>query len=157
MKKDTRLNTNQELFCQFYTSIGRVTFGHTTRSYQEAYPDCKTENSAAASGSSLLRIPKIQSRINQLHQENLTKNGVTIESVLANIQHDRLKAREAGQWAVAKGLDELEGRHLTMFSDKLVSGTAEYEPKVYTDEERAAYQEGATIVKLRLAGIKEIA
>lgn len=62
-----------------------------------------------------LRNPNIQTRIMELHKENLTKVGVTVESVFANIQHDRSKAREAGLWSVACQLDKLEGQYLSMF------------------------------------------
>jgi len=119
MYEDKELNQNQEQFCVEFTTIGQNTFGNGTRSYRAAYPDTTNDNSAAASASALLRIPKIQARINELHKENLTKNGVSIESVLANISHDRSNAREAGQWSVACQLDKLEGQYLAMFTDKL--------------------------------------
>ena len=119
MNQDNELNQNQEQFCNEFTTIGQETFGNATKAYRAAYPDTTNDNSAAASASALLRNPKIQARINEIHKENLTRNGVTIESVLANIQHDRMNARQAGLWSVAAQLDKLEGQYLAMFTDNI--------------------------------------
>jgi len=134
MNTDKALNQNQEQFCIEYTTIGQETFGNATKAYRTAYPDTTNDNSAAASASALLRNPKIQDRINELHKENMTKNGVTIESVIADIRHDQTKAREAGLWSVACQLDKLLGQYLAMFTDKY-SMTEEHQPLRLTDEE----------------------
>lgn len=142
MYEDKELNQNQEQFCVGYTTVGREMFGNGTKSYMAAYPDCKDEASASASSARLLRNVKIQARINELHKENLTRSGVTVESVLANIQHDRMKAREAGLWSVACQLDKLEGQYLAMFTDN-INTQPENKPKLMTKEEEAILHEAA--------------
>jgi len=126
---ENELNQNQEQFCIEFTTIGQDTFGNATKAYRAAYPDTTNDNSAAASASALLRNPKIQDRINELHKKNLTKNGVSVESVLANISHDRSNARDAGQWSVAAQLDKLEGQYLAMFTDKLQTEDVSESPR----------------------------
>ena len=140
-----KLNKNQEQFCVEYTTVGQETFGNGTKAYRAAYPDARNDNSAAASASALLRNPKIQARILELHEENLTKNGVTVESVIANIQHDRTKAREAGLWSVACQLDKLEGQYLAMFSERLAldRGAEDQKPEPLTPGETALLQKQA--------------
>lgn len=57
-KKD--LTPNQRLFIAEYLIDRNI-----TRSYKKAYPSCKTDNSAAASGKALLRNPRIQAEISK--------------------------------------------------------------------------------------------
>ena len=125
MYEEKELNQNQEQFCVEYTTIGQNTYGNGTRAYLAAFPDCNSEESAASLASRLLRNVKIQDRINELHKENMTKNGVTIESVIADIRHDQMKAREAGLWSVACQLDKLLGQTLAMFTEKYTDATGD--------------------------------
>jgi hypothetical protein len=119
VQKRDKLNGKEEMFCVYYTNIGDKTFSNGTKSYLKAYPEVTSENTAAVLAHRLLRKAKIQHRIVSLHEQNLTRNGVTECSVLANIQHDRLKAREAGQFAAAAQLTKMEGEYLSMFKQKI--------------------------------------
>jgi len=62
------LNTKQQYFIDIYTDPKSKTFGNITRSYMQAY-NCKKENSAAVSGSQLLRNPKIITEYERLAAE----------------------------------------------------------------------------------------
>ncbi len=68
----------------------------------------------------LLKDRRIIDRINELHAENLARNRVTVDSVLCNLEHDRVLARENHQYAVSKACTELQGRYLAMFTDRQI-------------------------------------
>ena len=93
------------------------TFGNATRS---ALAAGYSEKGAYARGSELLRIRKIIDRISELHRENMSRNNITVDKVLADLEHDKLLAREHHQYAVAKGCTELQGRYLAMFCDRQI-------------------------------------
>ena len=57
--------------------------------------------------------------IKELHAENMQRNMITVDKVLADLEHDKLMARKAGKYAVAKGCTELQGKYLSMFTDKV--------------------------------------
>ena len=47
------------------------------------------------------------------------RNMITVDKVLADLEHDKLMARENHQYAVTKAYTELQGRWLAMFKDNL--------------------------------------
>ena len=99
-----------------YTTIGSETFGNATKSATAAG---YSEKGAYARGSELLRIRKIIDRISELHAENMSRNNITVDKVLADLEHDKLLARKHHQYSVAKGCTELQGKYLAMFTDKM--------------------------------------
>ncbi len=105
----------REAFAVAFTTIGDETFGNATKSAEKAgySPD-----SARTTGWRLLKDVDVKARILELYDENLKDNRVTTQSVLANLAHDRLLARQAGQFSVAVRCSELEGKYLDMFKDK---------------------------------------
>ena len=111
MKFD-ELTPKQESFCQHYTTIGGPTFSNGTQSALEAG---YAESSASVTASQLLKKDFIKDRIEALHKENMTRNMITVDKVLADLEHDKLLARENHQYAVAKGCTELQGKYLSMF------------------------------------------
>jgi hypothetical protein len=64
-----------------------------------------------------LKIRKVIARIAELHAENMQRNLITVDKVLADLEHDKLMARRQHQYAVAKSCTELQGRYLAMFTD----------------------------------------
>ena len=119
---ETRLLTpKQESFCVHYTTIGAETFSNGTKS---AIAAGYSEKSAYAQASALLKNPKVQERVRQLHAENLGRNGITVDKVLADLEHDKLAARKAGQYGVAKGCTELQGKYLAMFANRYITDDA---------------------------------
>jgi phage terminase small subunit len=109
-------NPKQDRFCVLYTTIGAETFGNGTKS---AIAAGYSEKSAYSQACNLLKNPKIQQRIRELHKENMRRNNVTTDSVLANIEHDRMLARQKGDISSAIRADELQGKYLAMFTDNI--------------------------------------
>ena len=141
-----KLTAKEEAFCVAYTTIGSETFSNGTKSAIEAG---YAEDSARTQAWRMLRKKHIKTRLCELYEKNMEDNMVTIESVLSNLDHDRQMARKAGQYSVAKGCTELQGKYLAMFTDN-VNQTLE-EPKPLSEEERAIIQEAADkIIKLGL-------
>ena len=94
------LTPKQESFCVHYTTIGAETFSNGTKS---AIAAGYSDKSAYSQACTLLKNPKIQQRVRELHSENMGRNNITIDKVLADLEHDKLAARQAGQYGVAKG------------------------------------------------------
>jgi len=119
---DTTLNPRQESFCRHYTTIGSETFfkrdkGCTAAEY--------AESSAAVTATTLLRREAIRKRIIELHAENMSRNMITVDKILADLEHDKLLARQNHQYAVSKGCTELQGRYLAMFKDRQMLETSD--------------------------------
>ena len=132
MNETTTHTPKQESFCVHYTTIGAETFSNGTKS---AIAAGYSENSAYSQASAMLKNPKIQQRIKELHSENMSRNLITVEKVLADLEHDKLAAREAGQYGVAKGCTELQGKYLAMFTDRnLIEDVGKQ--REYTERER---------------------
>ncbi len=111
----SNLKPRQGSFCVHYTTIGSETYSNGTKAALAAE---YSEKSAHVTATKLLKQEAIQKRILELHQENMQRNMITIDKVLADLEHDKLMARQANQWAVSKSCTELQGRYLAMFTDK---------------------------------------
>lgn len=122
--EETLLKAKREAFCVAFTEIGNETFGNATKS---AIAADYSENSARTQGWRLLKNIDVKRRILELYNEKLRDNNVTQNSVLANLMHDRILARQAGQYSVAVRCTELEGKYLSMFTDRLVNVDPEKE------------------------------
>jgi phage terminase small subunit len=145
---DKEPTAKEEAFCVAYTTIGSETFSNGTKSAIEAG---YAEDSARTQAWRMLRKEHIKGRIRELYDKNMEDNMITTNSVLANLAHDRQMARKHHQYNVAKSCTELEGKHLSMFTDN-INQTAEEPPKM-SDEERAIYAEAANkILMLNLKG-----
>lgn len=116
MKWD-ELTPKQEAFCVSYTTIGSVTFSCGVKS---ALAAGYAEKSAGVSACQLLKKDIIWDRIKALQAEHMSRNQITVDNILADLEHDKLLARENHQYAVAKGCTELQGKYLSMFADRHV-------------------------------------
>jgi phage terminase small subunit len=114
MSETQTLTPKQDAFAVHYTTIGAETFSNGTKS---AIAAGYSEKGAYVRGSELLRSRKVLDRICELHKENMQRNMITVDKVLADLEHDKLMARKAGQYGVAKGCTELQGKYLAMFTD----------------------------------------
>jgi len=124
------LKPRQDSFCNHYTTIGSETYSHGTKA---ALAAGYSESSAHVSASKLLKREDIRNRIIELKAENMRRNLITVDKVLADLEHDKLLAREAHQYSVAKSCTELQGRWLAMFTDRMQTETTE--TRQYTLEE----------------------
>ena len=91
MNETETLTPKQDSFSVYYTTIGAETFGNGTMS---AIAAGYSEKGAYARGSELLRIRKVLERISELHTENMQRNSITVDKVLADLEHDKLMARK---------------------------------------------------------------
>ena len=136
------LTAKQESFCVHYTTIGAETFGNGTKSAIAAE---YSENSAYSQACNLLKNPKIQQRIKDLYAENMQRNIITVDKVLADLEHDKLMARQAGQYSVSYQCTVAQGKYLAMFADKhIVEANQSGEERLTREEwerERALTEE----------------
>ena len=110
------LKPRQNSFCVHFTTIGSETYSNGTKA---ALAAGYSEKSAHVSATKLLKQEAIRERIVELQAENMKRNLITVDKVLADLEHDKVMARKNHQYAVAKGCTELQGRFLAMFTDKV--------------------------------------
>ena len=149
IKTEKTLDPREELFCSNYTSIGTPTF---SRKEASALAAGFSEKSARNTATDLLRKPEVQQRIAELNAENLSRNGITVDSVLANLEHDRVLAREKGDVASAIRATELTGKFLAMFVDRQQVDEQTPERAKLTEEEAAALRRAANIRVMESVG-----
>ena len=133
------LKPRQDSFCVHYTTIGTETYSNGTKA---ALAAGYSETSAHVTATKLLKQEAIRDRIVELQAENMKRNLITVDKVLSDLEHDKLMAREARQYSVAKACTELQGRWLAMFTDNINNQTTE-EPYKPSEEEQAILKEAA--------------
>ncbi len=100
------LSQREAAFAVHYTTIGSDTFSDGKKSAVAAgYSD----RSAHVAASRLMKREKVGKRISELHSDNMQRNLITVDKVLADLEHDKVMARKHNQYAVAKGCTELQG------------------------------------------------
>lgn len=142
MNETETLTQKQDSFCVHYTTIGAETFGNGTKS---AIAAGYSEKGAYARGSELLRNRKVIDRISELHKENMQRNMITVDKVLADLEHDKLMARKVGQYAVAKECSIAQGKYLSMFTDNVNNNNEAQKPADISPEDRAELKRLAEI------------
>ena len=116
------LSQREAAFAVHFTTIGSDTFSDGKNS---AIAAGYSDRSAHVAASRLLKRDKVRDRISELHSENMQRNLITTDKVLADLEHDKVMARKHNQYAVAKGCTELQGRYLSMFADRQIVETPE--------------------------------
>jgi phage terminase small subunit len=111
---DNNLTPRQDSFCVHYTTIGADTYSHGTKA---ALAAGYAESSAHVSASKLLKREDIWERIMELQSDNMKRNRITSDKILADLEHDKLLAREHHNYSVATRCTELQGKYLAMFTD----------------------------------------
>ena len=110
------LSQREAAFAVHFTTIGNDTFSDGKKS---AIAAGYSDRSAHVAASRLMKREKVRNRISELHSENMQRNLITVDKVLADLEHDKILARKDQQYAVAKGCTELQGKYLAMFTDRL--------------------------------------
>jgi phage terminase small subunit len=113
-----KLTPRQDSFCVHYTTIGSETYLQGTKA---ALAAGYAESSAHVTATKLLKQEAIRNRIIELQAENMKRNLITVDKVLADLEHDKLLAREHHQYNVARACTELQGKYLAMFTDRHVN------------------------------------
>jgi hypothetical protein len=93
-----------------------------------------------------LRIRKINDRISELHKENMQRNLITVDKILADLEHDKIMARKLHQYSVGKGCTELQGKYLSMFTDKQIIKDSDH--RIEMDENMKAEAKRLSIIML---------
>ena len=112
----------EENFCHAYTAIGEDTCGNGTQAAKAAL-----YSSPGNAAWKLLKRPKIRERIHQIHKERMDRHMITPEGVLFKLEHLRIKAENKGDLVTSKGCVELQGKYLSMFSDRIVGDFQQHE------------------------------
>jgi len=121
MSKDTlgqvlvELGQKADAFCVHFTTLGAETFGRAERS---AVAAGFGEKSARNRATALLKKPEVQARIAGLHRENMSRNFLTSDKVLNDLESVRLQAVERNDLSAAIRASELQGKFLAMFVDR---------------------------------------
>jgi phage terminase small subunit len=140
------LPAKRESFCVNYTTIGAETFGNGTKS---AIAAGYSENSAYSQASALLKNPEIRQRVQELHAENMSRNLITVDKVLADLEHDKVMARQNRQYAVATRCTELQGKYLAMFTDRVVAQDTPRQIELSEAERRENRRIASLLVTMR--------
>ena len=138
------LSQREAAFAVHFTTIGDDTFGDGKKS---AVAAGYSERSAHVAASRLRKREKVSKRISELHSDNMQRNLITVDKVLADLEHDKVMARKHNQYAVAKGCTELQGRYLSMFADRQIVETPEREREL----SEAAKTEARKLSRLLMA------
>lgn len=110
MKEADELNAQQRIFCHEY-----LVALNQRKAYRAAYPDCTTDESADASASALLRVPKVAAYVKRLQDQRANVSAITAERIVEELAKiafgDIRNVVSWGEAAVVKSLewdDELE-------------------------------------------------
>jgi len=140
-----RLGQKADGFCIHYTTLGAETFGRAERSAIAAGFGAK---SARNRGTALLKKPEVRERISQLHAQNMRENFLTTAKVLNDLEAVRISAVEANDRMGALRASELQGKHLGMFSDRLIQTFEDAGRQHELDE--AELEEAKQLARIRL-------
>ena len=126
------LSQREAAFAVHFTTIGSDTFSDGKKS---AVAAGYSERSAHVAASRLMKRDKVRNRISELHSENMQRNLITTDKVLADLEHDKVMARKHNQYSVAKGCTELQGKYLAMFTDRLQTEPEEHQRLTVEEEQ----------------------
>jgi len=128
------LGQKADAFCVHFTTLGAETFGRAERS---AIAAGFAEASARNQATKLLKKPAVQARISELHKENMSRNFLTSDKVLNDLESVRLQAVEKGDLSAAIRASELQGKFLAMFVDRQQFGVDPAKQPELSERERA--------------------
>jgi phage terminase small subunit len=130
-----QLSQREAAFAVHFTTIGSDTFSDGKNS---AIAAGYSDRSAHVAASRLIKRDKVRKRISELHSENMQRNLITTDKVLADLEHDKVMARKHNQYSVAKGCTELQGKYLAMFTDRLQTEQTEQQRELTATQAREA-------------------
>ena len=129
-----QLSQREAAFAVHFTTIGSDTFSDGKNS---AIAAGYSDRSAHVAASRLMKRERVSNRISELHSENMRRNLITTDKVLADLEHDKVMARKHNQYSVAKGCTELQGKYLAMFTDRLQTEPDEHRELTALEEREA--------------------
>ncbi len=132
-------NPRESAFLVLYTLLGSKTCSNAKGS---AVAAGYSETSARTTGWNLTHRPDIRAAIGKIHKAQMST--VTPERILHDLEDEHSRALEKGDLAAAIKATELQGRYLTMFSDRLYIVPDEMQEQL-DDVERAEAQAIASI------------
>ena len=134
-KERDELRLKVEAFCMFYTSLGEKTYGMKAASAIAAgYAEASARNTATE----LLRDPAVRERIKERNAANLSRNDITTDKVLQDLEHTRLLALEKGDLSTAFQCSAQHGKFLALWSDRMVTETPEQLRQLTEQEDKDA-------------------
>lgn len=109
------LTPKRERFCLVYVETGIA-----SEAYRQVY---STKNMKPESiwveASKLLADPMVSQRISELRSTIREKHDLTVEKIINQLLEDRSAALSSNQIAAAVRADELLGKHLGIFTDRI--------------------------------------
>jgi len=108
-------NAKHEAFCQEYVSNKQ----NATQAYKHSGYKTKNDGTAKANACRLLTNDNIQNRIKELQKETETKELITREQLINDINNDIETARLNGQLSVCMKGHELRGKMIAAFTEKI--------------------------------------
>jgi phage terminase small subunit len=106
------LSPREALFCKYYSDIESSSYGRATRSAERAGYESEPHQAAWR----LRRRPRIIEKIAEYQAAALASVG----KVFSDLENQRLLALEKGDLQAANRASELQGKHLAMFTDRVV-------------------------------------
>ena len=103
----------EELFCRAYADPQSETYGQASESAKKAGFSAKGARTAAWRA---LKRPCVKARLKEIYAES----DFSADRVMSNLVADRLKALAKGDIGAAIRADELMGKKLGLFSDRLI-------------------------------------
>ena len=110
-------NPRHERFARYYMRTGNA-----AASYLKAGYEPTTRNALDVNACRLLRHSKVRGRIRELQRQMATRNRITVDSLLDDLQADRALARELGQTAAAIQATQLSAKLVGLLVDRKESG-----------------------------------
>ncbi len=143
------LSLKEDSYCIYYTTIGSDTYSNGTASAKEAG---YSEHTARSTSWKLQRRPKIRERIQQLQAENMSRNYLTTDKVLSDLEDTRIKGVKKKDLASAIRCSELQGKFFAMFSERTIwerEQQAGESTREFTEEESEDLREMANMLAKR--------
>jgi len=131
----------EELFCRAYADPQSETYSQASESAKKAGFSARGARTAAWRA---LKRSCVKARLKEIY----AASDFSADRVMSNLESDRLKALEKGDIGAAIRADELMGKRLGMFSDRLISVFEEPARRVELDA--SEQREAALLATLRL-------
>ena len=131
----------EELFCRAYADPQSETYSQASESAKKAGFSAKGARTAAWRA---LKRPCVKARLKEIYAES----DFSEDRVMSNFVSDRLRAIQKGDFATAVRCDELMGKRLGLFSDRLISVFEE--PARRAELDASEQREAALLATLRL-------
>jgi len=106
-----------ERFARFYFESGNAAASYLKAGYKPS-----SRNTLDSAASRLTRSVKVKARIRELSKHMITRNRITVDSLLEDLAQDRALARELGQPSAAISATQLSARLVGLLVDRKEQG-----------------------------------